>query len=109
MGEFLDLERRIDRLCTRASAGVATKQLMQDIEDTLAEGFLMTLNGDSRRRQIDERLRARDIAPYGGAENLEDLHLGWVALDRDLTRLRSRLSELRQHFIRLGGTRLPSG
>ncbi len=105
MQDFLDLERRIDRLCARASSADRDARLLVEIEDLLAEGYVCALHGDRTSRRLQMRLDALVEAPTATSE-LQRL-AGEQRKVMDATRrLRGQLAVMREHWVALGSERL---
>jgi hypothetical protein len=58
MTEFSDLETRIERLRSRAESERLTPELVDEIENVLAEGYVAALQADARSRRLRERVDA---------------------------------------------------
>ena len=105
MGGFSDLTTRIDGLSSRAAGVREDARLLVEIEDVLAEGYIEALRGEARSRRLGERLQRLVVITDepGVAVELRRLALERRSLDAGVEELRTRLSILRRHFIRLGG------
>jgi hypothetical protein len=105
MQDFMDLERRIDRLCARAASADRDARLLVEIEDLLAEGYVCALHGDRRSRRLQMRVDALVEVPTRASE-LQRL-AGEQRMVADATRgLRDRLAVMREHWVALGSERL---
>jgi hypothetical protein len=93
MGATVDLERRIERLRSRAGAGPLPRDLLAEIEGLLSEGYLAALREEARsarlRAQLDEAARERK------ADEVQRLAEERRASDQSARRLRERLELLR--------------
>jgi hypothetical protein len=109
MSEFWDLERRIERLRFRASAGPVTAELVDEIDRVLAEGYISALRADARRRRLRERLDALvddgDAAPEA---ELRRVGRERRALEDAARGLRERLAGLQSLVARAAGPRTRS-
>lgn len=111
MGHYLDLEKRIDRLCRRALGDADAATLVPEMEDLLAVGYVEALCGEARSRRLASRLEelvetldAPDAAAEARRLARERRHV-----DQTTRELRRQLGEMREHFVRLGGgSSLPS-
>lgn len=102
MHDFADLERRIDRLCARASSADRDARLLVEIEDLLAEGYVCALHGDHRSRRLQDAL----LEASASASELQRL-AGEQRMVADATRrLREQLAVMREHWVALGSERL---
>jgi hypothetical protein len=105
MIEMADLPRRIERICSRASGASADERLLSEMEDLLAEGYLVALTGDARSRQLGARLEQllETLDEPDSAREARRIALQKRSLDRRVDDLRSRLAVMREQFARLGG------
>ena len=105
MSEFSELARRVDRLGSRAARAPKGGQLLSEIEDVLAEGYMQALTGEARSRRLGGRIErlVDSLDEAGAAVEIRRITLQRRSLDERVGELRAQLSVLRQHFIRLGG------
>jgi len=105
MSEFSELARRIDRLASRAARAPEDGQLLSEIEDVLAEGYMQALTGEARSRRLGARIErlVESVNEAGTAVEIRRITLQRRSLDERIRELRAQLSVLRQHLIRLGG------
>jgi hypothetical protein len=105
MVEDHDLLERIDRLSDRASSEPQGSRLLGEIEDVLAEGYLLALNAEARSRRLAEQ--AEDLVERldepDAARELRRVAAQRRGLDQRTRVLRSQLAVMREHFVRLGG------
>jgi hypothetical protein len=96
MSEFPDLERRIERLRFRAASGPLTAELVAEIDDVLAEGYISALRVDARSRRLRARVDALvdDIDRPTAAEEMRRLGRERRTLEQSAHALRERLSVL---------------
>jgi hypothetical protein len=107
MSSFSELARRIESLSSRSAAAGKDVQLLSEIEDVLAEGYIEALSGEAQSRRLGERLErlVEVIEEPGMAVEVQRLALQRRSLDAGVGELRAQLSVMRQHFTRLGGGR----
>jgi hypothetical protein len=107
MPENSELLQRIDCLCSRSASGVSDPDLLAEMEDLLAEGYVQALTGEGRSRRLQRTLE-------GLADRLDSPEATVAAreaatskrtVDLSVSLLRERLAILRDHFIRVGGGR----
>lgn len=105
--EFSELAARIDRLSLRAAGASDDAQLLLEIEDVLAEGYMQALNGEARSRRLDKRLErlGKALDEPGVVLEVRRVALHRRLLDRRTADLRAQLAIMREHFIGLGGGR----
>ena len=105
MVEDDDLLERIGRLSDRASTEPEDTRLLAEIEDVLAEGYLIAMNAESRSRRLAERAEVLvdRLDDPGAALELRRLSAQRRGLEQRTRLLRSHLAVMREHFIRLGG------
>jgi uncharacterized coiled-coil protein SlyX len=104
MASFNDLASRIESLSSRTASAGDEGQLLPEIEDVLAEGYIEVLNGEAQSRRLGERLErlVETSEEPGVALKVRTLALQRRSLDARIRDLRAQLSVMRQHFIRLG-------
>ena len=102
MRDSTDLVTRIERLCSRASVARPTGELLREIEDLLAEGYLKALAGEARSRRLAERLETLRVIveQTGTASDIRRIVRDKRRLDAEVSALRDRLSLLREQFVR---------
>jgi hypothetical protein len=108
MGDLRELSTRIERLSSRADgASQADAQLLAEIADALAEGYMEALSGEARSRRLGNRLERvmESIEVPGAAAEVRRLTVQRRSVDRMTGDLRAQLSVIRDNFIRLGGGR----
>jgi hypothetical protein len=106
MGDLRELSTRIERVSSRAAgASHADPQLLAEIEDALAEGYMEALSGEARSRRLGNRLERlmESLEDPGTAVEIRRLTLQRRSVDRMTGNLRAQLSVIRENFIRLGG------
>jgi hypothetical protein len=105
MAEFVELAKRIDRLSARALGASDDAQLLSEIEDVLAEGYIQALTGEARSRRLGTRLErlVETLDEPGAAVEARRIVLQRRSLDQKIGDLRAQLSVMREHFIRVGG------
>jgi hypothetical protein len=105
MAGFSELTARIHGLSSRAADVREDAQLLVEIEDLLAEGYIEALRGEAKSRRLAERLErlVAIIEEPGVAVEFRSLALERRSLDARIGELRAQLSVMREHFIRLGG------
>lgn len=105
MVEDHDLFERIGRLSDRASSEPEDSRLLAEIEDVLAEGYLVALNAEASSRRLAaqaEDLVERLDEPTAALE-LRRVSAQRRGIERRARMLRSELAVMREHFVRLGG------
>ena len=99
MGDFSDLERRIEQLRMRASSGPVCPELEAEIESALSDGYVSALRADARSYRLREQVEAlvEDVDKPFTADNEEVLRLARErrAIAESTSRLRERLAILR--------------
>jgi hypothetical protein len=105
MAEDHELLERIGRLSERASSGSEGSRLLAEIEDVLAEGYLIALNAEARSRRLAERAETlvEQLDEPDAALELRRLSAQRRGLEQRTRMLRSHLAVMREHFVRLGG------
>jgi hypothetical protein len=107
MRDLSELERRIERLQSRASRGPLNPRLVDEIEDVLAEGYVLALRCDARGYRLAEQVDALaievDEAPI--ADEVRRLVRERRTVERTANRLRARLGTLRSLVARAGAAR----
>ena len=105
MAHCTDLFKRIDILSSRASRDEADSQLLAEMEDVLAQGYMAALTGEAKSRRLGRDLEGlvERIDEPGAADEARRIASERRTLDRMCGELRSRLSDMRAHFVRLGG------
>jgi hypothetical protein len=105
MAELRELLKRIDSLSSRASGATEDAQLLSEMEDLLAEGYLQALTGEARSRRLGKRLErlVETIDEPGAAFELRRISVQRRSLDQRIADLREQLAVMREHFVRLGG------
>ena len=105
MSEFLDLERRIEHLRSRAASGPVTAALVAQIEDVLAEGYMSALRADARTRWLRKQVDAfvDDIDVPRVAEEMRRLGRERRRLEEAAGALRNRLAGLQSLVERAAG------
>jgi hypothetical protein len=114
MPDISDVLRRIDELCSRPAPGVRDAELLDEMEDLLAEGYVLTLTAERRSARLGKTLeglvesldRADRADPAVEARRVA---LSKRSVDQAVSVLRERLADLREHFLQLGGGRIRSG
>jgi hypothetical protein len=97
MDGFLGIDRRIDRLCARASSPSADAALRAEMEDLLEEGYVVALGADARVRRMRERLEELS----GDAHRRHAVDEAWRIMrdkrrvEEGARRLRARLASMR--------------
>ena len=113
MGEFSDLERRIEHLRRCASSGPLSPELVAEIESVLSEGYVCALRADARSYRLREQVDARveDFGTPSTAEHEEVLRLARErrTIAHSASRLRERLAILNSVLERAVGSRSRSG
>jgi len=109
MGEYLDLLDRIDILATRADTRRADADLLAEMEDVLAIGYMQALTEEARSRRLGARLErlVETLDEPGAAAEARRLTVQRRTLDQRTRTLRSRLNAIREQFVRLGGGYAP--
>ena len=108
MPELDELKQRIDGLCARATSERPNARLLVEIEDLLAEGYLLALHGDHQSQRLQRRFEAL-VDAVDAAESAEQLRA--VAREQRMVsqathELRAQLAVMREHWIALGSDRL---
>jgi hypothetical protein len=105
MGDFGDIERRIERVCSRASTQPIDGWVLAEMGDVLAVGYASALKADAHIRRladrIDRLLQERDH-PHA-ADEAHRLSRERRSVQDATRRLRSRLEVVRTLFARAGG------
>jgi hypothetical protein len=103
MATYSRLAARIESLSSRTPGAGDEGRLLSEIEDVLAEGYIEALSGEAQSARLGERLErlVGAIEEPGMAVEVRRLLLERRSLDARIRELRSQLSALRQHFIRL--------
>jgi len=99
------LAERIDSICSRMADVNAERELLIEIEDVLAQGYIEALRGESRSRRLAERLEAimGTLDSPGAMSEAQTLVRERQLVDASVRELRLRLRVLRDHLARLGG------
>lgn len=97
MDGFAQIERRIERLCARASCAQIDDRLAAELDELLEEGHLYALRADAAARRLRERLNGllKGACARTAAEEVWRLTAEQRLLDDSARRLRERLSCLR--------------
>ena len=105
MSRSRELFARIDRLSARAARATVDGELLAEIEDTLAQGYMHALTEEARSRRLGRRLEAlvNQIDEPGVAAEARRIAGERRTLDRTTGELRRRLAVMREQFVRLGG------
>jgi DNA-binding FadR family transcriptional regulator len=108
MPDLAHLRDRIDAACARAASERHDAELLAEIENLLAEGYICALSGDRSRRRLQERFDALVEAGEGGAD-VEQLRA--VSREQRLVaaatqELRAQLAVMREHWLAVGSERL---
>ena len=111
MADHGDLLRRIDRLSARAAGPSPDVELLSEIEDVLAEGYMHALTEEARSRRIGTRLDRliETLDEPSAAVEARRLALQRRTLDHRIDTLRARLTTIREQFISLGGGQSAAG
>src|SRR4051794_33054179 len=110
MPDFAHLRDRIDAACARAASARHDAELLAEIENLLAEGYICALSAARSRRRLQERFDALVEAGEGGAE-VEQLRA--VSREQRLVaetppELRAQPPPIRGHRLAGGRKRLPA-
>jgi hypothetical protein len=105
MTEYVELLQRIERLSARADGPCADGELLSEIEDVLAEGYMRALTEEAQSRRMAARLEelALTIDEPDASREARRLAVQRRSLDGRISTLRDRLTTVREQFIRLGG------
>jgi hypothetical protein len=108
MPDFAHLRDRIDAACARASSERHDAELLAEIENLLAEGYICALSGDRSRRRLQERFDALVEAGQGGAgtEQLRAVSREQRLVAEATRELRAQLAVMREHWLAVGSERL---
>jgi hypothetical protein len=104
MREFADIERRIERLCARASYGPVDACLLAEMGDLLAVGYASAHRADAQSRRLAERIdRLLQGPPHPhAADQAQRLAKERRSVEDAAHRLRARLDVVRNLFARAG-------
>ena len=107
MAEYAELLERIDRLAVRAESSHADADLLSELEDVLAEGYMQALTGEAKSRRLKTRLAqlVENLDEPDAAVEARRLVVQQRTLDHRIDTLRGRLTAVREQFVRLGGVR----
>lgn len=106
MGQFADLEQRIDEMSARAGSR-PDRGPLPEIDAMLCEGYARALVAEGRIKRLDRRLEALVAGPVlGDATEIRAVVRERKQLARGVARLRARLTVLRD--IRGGHARADS-
>ena len=105
MAEYAELLERIDRLAARAQSPRPDKDLLSELENLLAEGYMQALTEEARSRRIAAKLEhlAETLDEPGAAVEARRLAVQRRSLEQRISTLRMRLQSIREQFVRLGG------
>ena len=105
MAEYAELLERIDRLAERAETPRADGELLSEIENVLAEGYMQALTEEAQSRRIGAKLErlVETLDEPGAAVEARRLAVQRRSLDQRISTLRMRLQAVREQFVRLGG------
>jgi hypothetical protein len=108
MQDFAELHERIEAVCARASTGYRDAQLLEEINDVLAQGYICALRGDHRRRRLQKRVDALvDVWDDAGvAEELRAVAHEQRMVAEATQLLRAKLAVMHAHWAVLGGEEL---
>jgi hypothetical protein len=111
MTDHGDLLQRIEHLSARAAASSPDFELLSEIEDVLAEGYMHALTEEARSRRIGSRLDrlVEKLNEPSAAVEARRLALQRRTLDHRIEILRARLTMIREQFISLGGGQSAAG
>jgi hypothetical protein len=111
MAESTGLLQRIDRLAARAETARADDELLSEIEDLLAEGYMEALTEEAKSRRLAARLErlVDTLDDPGAAVEARRLAVQRRTLDQRINTLRLRLNAIREQFVRLGGGQSAQG
>jgi hypothetical protein len=104
MREFADIERRIERLCSRVTSERVDAVVLAEMEDALAVGYACALQADAHSRRLAERIgRLLERLDHPRAvDEVQQLAKQRRAVDDARHRLRARLDVVRTVFARAG-------
>src|SRR3954447_20798378 len=107
MGEFSDLEQRIEHLRACASSRPLSPELADEIESVLSEGYVRALRADARSRRLREQVDAlvADVEKPFTAEEVLRLARERRTIAQSTSRLRERLATLNSLLARAVGSR----
>jgi hypothetical protein len=105
MAEYAELLERIDSLSARAETPRGDAELLAEIEDVLAEGYMQALTEEAQSRRLRAQLErlVDTLDEPGAAVEARRLAVQHRTLDQRISTLRTRLNAIRNQFVRLGG------
>jgi hypothetical protein len=111
MTDSTGLLERIDRLAARAETARPDDELLSEIEDLLAEGYMEALTEEAKSRRLAARLErlVETLDEPGAAVEARRLAVQRRTLDQGISTLRLRLNAIREQFVRLGGGQSAQG
>ena len=110
MAESIDLATRIERLSARASKARSSDQLLGEIEDMLAVGYLEALTQEAQSRRLAERWEhlAENLDEQDAAREIRRIAVQRRGIDVKVALLRDRLGVLREQFAQLRAASPPT-
>ena len=103
MGEFADIERRIEYLCSTAFLQCDDARRLAEIGDVLAAGYAAALRADARCGRLAETV-VRLLTEAGCADEARRVAEEQRALEKATRRLRARLGLVRELFACVDAT-----
>ena len=101
MGDFADLEARIEWLSAQA-ASRPDHAVLSEMEATLSEGYVRALMAEGRMKQLDQRLqKLMEGREPADTEQIRSVARERRQIARSIERLRARLAVLRDGFVAL--------
>lgn len=101
MGDFADLEARIEWLSAQA-ASRSYDGMLSDMEATLSEGYVRALMAERRMKQLDQRLqKLMEGREPADMEQIRSVARERQQIARRVERLRARLAVMRDGFAAL--------
>jgi hypothetical protein len=111
MDGFVEIERRIDSLYSRAASVPVHEELAADIEDLLEEGYICALEADARVRRMRARLDelASGVRQPDAGDEAWRLMCETRQVEKATRRLRARLGTVETLAARSAAARAGSG
>ena len=101
--DLTPISDRVDALCVRAERAPADRQLLEEIETTLCDGYAEALAGDAWSARTERRMEEliMEIPAPGAARELRtlarrhsDFQVRLILLRRNLVRLRAEFERI---------------